>query len=225
MLSPVSSRVSPPALIPSGGSYVTFASDPPYPVKAPQERTTRDSLSAGLKTPSAQADRRLQRRGRVMGSRRTPDSLPGAIGNGMKIRALLLIVLTTGWLLPAGASACPAEGSAKDDQKHTAHVGDHARDHGDHAADGHGHDHASGSGGQREAGGPPAARTCCRDDAEAPVIVASLLDAKPQPQPIAHALENPVETPPAAAVSSGTWLRVRQPPPLPFARSRRPLLI
>ena len=145
----------------------------------------------------------------------------------MRIRALILIVLTVGWVLPAGARACPRPTPEADAHSQAAHHDGHEHAHG---ASHHGrgdHDHAAEPESRRgEPGAPLNAPSCCSGDTKPPAVLASVLDAKPRPKSIPHALPNPLlAVRQAVVLPSGARVRLRQPPPLPFARTRRPLLI
>ncbi len=133
----------------------------------------------------------------------------------MRIQAFLLIVLTTGWVLPAGAFAC-APHTETDAHSQTPHQ------------DGHDHSHAASD---RGAAAPDHvagsdAPICCDDEGRTPTVVASVVDSKPRPKSIPLALRNPLlDVPQPVVLPSRARLRLRQPPPLPYARTRRPLLI
>ncbi len=147
---------------------------------------------------------------------------PRSTRKSMRIRILILIVLTVGWVLPAGALGCLPH-TPETDAHHDGHEPTHGASH-------HGrgdHDHAAGSESRRgEPSAPLDTPSCCCDDTRAPAVLASVLDAKPRPKSIPHALPNPllaVRQP--VVLPSGARVRLRQPPSLPFARTRRPLLI
>ncbi len=150
---------------------------------------------------------------------------PGSTRKSMRIQALILIVLTVGWALPAGALACPSRTPEADAHPQAAHHD--GREH-THGAGHHGpgdHHHAAGPESRRgEPGAPLDAPSCCNGDTRAPAVLAAVLDAKPRPKSIPLALSNPlVDVPQPVALPSGA--RLGQPPPLPYARTRRPLLI
>jgi hypothetical protein len=157
----------------------------------------------------------------------------GSTRESMRIRTLISILLTVGWLLPAGAFACPPRSAEADPHSDSAHHGHSAHHDGheqSHAASDRGdfaHDHAASSEPARDEPGAPAdAPTCCRDDSSALAVVVSVLDAKPCPKSISLALSPSVpEVQQSVALPSRAWLRLRQPAPLPYARTRRPLLI
>ena len=161
----------------------------------------------------------------------------------MRTRALIAIVLTIGWLLPSGAIACPTGPEAVTTHAHGDHHDGHAHAHPgaddgdarhDHAAAGdHGHAAAS----HHDHAAPPAlaesgtaapghAPTCCKNDAKTPVLTISLpeFQSRPNPNPLA-VLAMPPHVPQPGLVLSGSRLRLRQPAPLPYARTHRPLLI
>ncbi len=156
----------------------------------------------------------------------------------MRIRALITIVLTAGWMLPAGALACPSLTADADSHSHADHGTGHEHGnsdpgHGDHdpgADSTNSHDHVAGPGAQRAVPGAPDAPLdepkCCSDDTRAPAVVASALDAKPRPRSISFALASPLLGAPGPVVlPARARLRLRQPAPLPYARTHRPLLI
>ena len=150
----------------------------------------------------------------------------------MRIRALITIVLTAGWMLPAGALACPSLTADADahSHSHADHGTGHEHGHGN-SDPGHGdHDHVAGPEAQRAVSGEPGAPLdepkCCSDDTRAPAVVASVLDAKPRPKSISFALASPLfGAPEPVVLPGGLRFRLRQPPPLPYTRTRRPLLI
>ena len=145
----------------------------------------------------------------------------------MRIRALILIVVTLGWALPAGALPCaPHAGEAEghsdaahdDGHEHTHEVSHHGRGDPDHAA---GPEFGSG-----KPVTPLDAPTCCSDNTSTFAVVASATSAKPRPKSIPITLLNPLlDVPQPMVLPSGARLRLRQPAPLPYARTRRPLLI
>ena len=152
---------------------------------------------------------------------------PRSTRKSMRIRALILIVVTVGWVLPTGALACPSDTPKADAHSQVAHHDGHEHT---HAASHHGrgdHDHAAGPESRRgEPGAPLDAPSCCSDDPRAPALLAAVLDAKPRPKSIPLALPNPLlDVPQPVVLPSGARLRLRQPAPLPYARTRRPLLI
>ena len=145
----------------------------------------------------------------------------------MRIRALILAVLTAGWMLPAGAIACPEYSPDADRYSNDARHETHEHSHGpsDHGRGDH--DHAAGPESRSgEPGAPPDVPTCCSRDTRAPVALASVLDTKPRPKSIPFAPPSPLlDVPQLVVLPSGARLRLRQPEPLPYARTRRPLLI
>ena len=142
----------------------------------------------------------------------------------MRIRLVILIVLTAGWVLPSGARACAPHTSEEGAHSHAARDDGHEHTHG---ASDHGHaahDHLAGV--ASPPGAPTDEPTCCSDDTRVPALLAAVLDAKPRPKSIPLALPNPLlDVPQPVVLPSGARLRLRQPAPLPYARTRRPLLI
>ncbi len=152
---------------------------------------------------------------------------PGSTRKSMRIRALITIVLTAGWMLPAGALACPPHTAEADAHSEAAHHDGHEDSHGASNRGDAAHDHAAGPESRTgEPGAPLDAPSCCSGDARAPAVLASVLDAKPRPKSIPLALPNPLlDLPQPVVLPSGARLQLRQPAPLPYARTRRPLLI
>ena len=143
----------------------------------------------------------------------------------MRIHALILIVLTAGWMLPAGALACRPHTEEADAHSHAAHDDGHEHAHG---ASHHGSgDQAAGLESRRdEPGAPTDAPSCCSDDTRMPTIIASVVDAKPRTKSIPLALRNPfLNLPQPVVLPGGTRFRLGQPVSLAYARTRRPLLI
>lgn len=148
----------------------------------------------------------------------------------VRIRALGLIVLISAWLVPVGGGACPTDARAADDHTHTATHDTGGHEHGDaHHASGTRHAHATRE--ESEAPGshaPAEGPQCCRSEPRAAVLTASLAaDATPRVKSLPVELLTPTSfsalTAPArsrAALPGG-----QPPPPEPFARTRRPLLI
>ncbi len=88
------------------------------------------------------------------------------------------------------------------------------------------HDHAAAAGSQKsESDAPLQVPTCCDNEARVPVV-ASVPDANPRPKPIPLALLYPLlAAHEPMLLANGARLRLGEPPPLPYARTRRPLLI
>ncbi len=139
-------------------------------------------------------------------------------------------------MLPAGAIACPEYPPDADRYSNDARHETHEHSHGPSDPGRGDHDHAAGPESQRGQGGelgvpgkpgaPLDAPTCCSRDTRAPVALASVLDTKPRPKSIAFAAPSPLlDVPQPVVLPSGARLRLRQPEPLPYARTRRPLLI
>ena len=126
---------------------------------------------------------------------------PRVMRRSMRIRALILTLLTAGWMLPGGALACPEDSPDADRDSHVSHDS-HEHSHGVSDRGRSDHDHAAGPESRRgEAGAPLDAPTCCSDDTRAPAVLASVLDAKPRPKSIPLALPN--ASPGNSPVSAG----------------------
>lgn len=142
----------------------------------------------------------------------------------MRIRSLILMVLTVGWVLPGGALACARHTDDADAHSHAARHDDLAHsqgasDHRDAA-----HDHAVAL--ESQMNEPLEAPICCSDDARTPTVVASPVSSKLRPKASSVSLLSRLpEALRAAVLPSGALLRLRQSAPLPYARTRRPLLI
>ena len=152
---------------------------------------------------------------------------PASTQESMRIRALILIVLTVGWVLPAGALECRPHTPEADVHSQAAHRDGHEEAHGPSNHGDAGHHHAAAPGSQKtESGAPLDGPTCCSDDTTMPTVVASVLDAKPRPKSSPVSLLSPLlDVHRPVLLPSGARLRLSQPPPLPYARTRRPLLI
>lgn len=157
----------------------------------------------------------------------------------MQIRALILLVVLSGWLIPAAGWPCaldtqvsaPHVHSADADSGSHSHTGpDHSHAERDHNA-GHSHDSsttdtnvpsiASDSHSSRDDA------TCCNPGAETPIVVGLFAKAESHPtlstpQPLAALT---TLTPYAVDLRNEAHVRQQLPPPQPFARTRRPLLI
>ena len=131
----------------------------------------------------------------------------------MRIRALTLIVLVIAWMVPTGGASCPSD--ARDPARHThthseaAVPGSH-----DHAVPGHADGHTAN------------AASCCQRATDSHALQAALQDAKPRPKLSVAALPAllTVSADGETSVSSVKFRR-QPPPPLPYAGTRRPLLI
>lgn len=142
----------------------------------------------------------------------------------MRIRVALFIVLLANGLWSVGARACPTE---------VAEPGAHS--HGVEDAGAHVHRSAGGTSGhapiaerdaRRGLGAPEEGPDCCRADARAPVPAEATTGSLPMGQLSLAVLSTPRLDPPRVPVlPSSARLRLGQPPPLPYARSRRPLVI
>ncbi len=146
----------------------------------------------------------------------------------MRIRVLILIVLTAGWLLPAGGLACRSDSAADGGHPHVARQDGHPHAHGlsDHDPAEHSHAQATSDSRPSAPSAPSDDPICCTSDANASVAIGSIRDARPRSKAAPVALSNLLpKVPQPVALPTGARLRLRQPPPLPYARTRRPLLI
>ena len=151
----------------------------------------------------------------------------------MRLRALILILLMVSWMVPAAGQSCPSDAAGPAARGHAdahSHATRHDGHEHTHGAGHHGdatHDHAAAPESQKsEPGAPLDAPTCCSGDTRAPAVVATMLDAKPRPKSIPLAPSNPLlDVPQPVVLPSAARLRLRQPAPLPYVRTRRPLLI
>lgn len=151
----------------------------------------------------------------------------------MRIRALISVLLMAVWLLPAAGSACSTD----------AHGGvEHAHAHGEissaSAPSENGHDHAShGSAahGHGSAGAHPSSdsapaqdeSSCCPQSSQSPAAKLAVLEPNPRATDalvavLPEALDLGIAL--EHSITEAAFKR-RQPPPLPFAQTRRPLLI
>ncbi len=141
----------------------------------------------------------------------------------MRVRALTSILLV-GWMLPASGWPCPSSEAAGHVHELTSEVDSHHV----HAAHDHGNAHDAAAGGHSS----PAQDTpsddpnCCERGSDVAVVQAVLKDGQARPKLSAAVLPTTLGiTSRPTAATTGAQLRRRQPPPLPFARTRRPLLI
>ncbi len=142
----------------------------------------------------------------------------------MHIRALTSIVLVVAWVVPAGGMSCPTD-EAGHEHKPSAEAAPHSHSHADHDH-GSSHDAAAGVHSRPVQDTSSDDPSCCRRGPQAPPVQAALNDAQPRPKLSAAVLPTLlVLTAPPGASATRAQLRRRQPPALPFARTRRPLLI
>ncbi len=142
----------------------------------------------------------------------------------MRARALLLVLLSLGWLLPAGAAECPGEPIRAAEQTRS-HGAEHRHGGGSAApAAAHEHPQTAAYGGTRRSE-PDAVRECCGID---PMAAQPLLSA-PQPPPRPDAFVPTRSAAPGGAQPAARRVSVRRshlgPSAAPYASSRRPLLI
>jgi hypothetical protein len=204
----------------------------PWGYMVPRTRREQSRWMRRLKEPKGLADREggwpiaKGLADRVRG-RRVGRPNHGSTPKRMRIRALLSIALTAGWMLPASALACPSDVTDAGAHSHAVHSDSHEHADGpsDHGSGGH--DPLAAQEARKGGSGAPLdTPACCSDDTRTPSAVASVLVAKPRPKssPVSLASSHlgvlrPVDLP------SGSRLRLRQPAPLAYAQTRRPLLI
>ncbi|MEE9609428.1 MAG: hypothetical protein V3U03_16935 [Myxococcota bacterium] len=141
-------------------------------------------------------------------------------------RALTSIVLVVAWMVPATGWSCPsdARGAAAHAHVDSDEAAPHSHSHADH---GHGsHDAAAGGHSGQAQGTSSDDPSCCERGPETPAVQAVLKDAQPRPKfstAVLPAFLAVTARPDASA--TGAQLRRQQPPLLPYARTRRPLLI
>ena len=157
-----------------------------------------------------------------------PGAYPEGDGRSMRFRALAMIVLLAGWMAPAGGSACPSSKreAAAHSHANRLEAENHSGGHSEHRVAGH--DHLAGSEAAPSAPSAPAeGPSCCRSDAKAPIVSASPVEAKSRSELASAAAipVHPVLAPRVMVHLGGADFRTLQPRPLPFASSRRPLLI
>lgn len=153
---------------------------------------------------------------------------------GMRLRALTLIVLMAGWMVPATGDSCPANSTGPTVQGH-AHgtpSDSHSNDTHSHSGDAHPHanaDHADD--GRRPAAWTPGAAPdgqpiCCERGPDERVVQVVVKGVQSRPE-VSSAILPPViaTVAPVAPLATAAQLRQRQPAPLPYQQSRRPLLI
>ncbi len=143
----------------------------------------------------------------------------------MRVRALTLILLVAAWMVPAAGWSCPSNEAPGHVHGPMGEAASHP--HAD-AAHVHGNAHDAATGGHSDPtrDTPSDDPTCCEHGPEAAVVQAVLKDGQARPKLSTAVLPTTFGvTARRAASTTGAQLRRRQPPPLPFARTRRPLLI
>ncbi len=142
----------------------------------------------------------------------------------MRVRALTLILLVAAWTVPAAGWSCPSSEAVGHVHEPTSEVASHHA----HAGHDHGNAHDAEAGGhsgraQDTSSDDP---SCCERGPEAEVVQAVLKDAQARPKLSAALLPTTLSVAARPAASAtGAQIRRQQPPPFPFARTRRPLLI
>ncbi len=142
----------------------------------------------------------------------------------MRVRALTLILLVAAWMVPAAGWSCPSNEATDHVHEPKSDVASHHA-HADHDH-GNAHDAAAGGHSGPAQDTPSDDPNCCERGTEAAVVQAVFRDGQARPKLSAAVFPTTlgVVARPAAS-TTGAQLRRRQPPPLPFARTRRPLLI
>ena len=141
----------------------------------------------------------------------------------MRIRALTSMVLVIAWIVPAGAKSCPAEEAAGHVHEAPAEAAPHSHAHADHD---HGNAHDTAGAHSR-----PAQHTssddasCCKRGPEAPAVQLVLTEAQPRPKLSPAVIPTLLALTARPSSATGPLLRRQKPRPLPFSRTRRPLLI
>lgn len=155
----------------------------------------------------------------------------------MSLRALTLIVLMTSWMVPANGYLCPPDSTGVADHGHAQ--GESSRS---HASDEQSHFHASQDGSLHNhnlgvaAIADSSARisgtasdelsSCCESGRDASVVEAAVKNSEIRPKSSTVALRLDIATvAPAVCLATAAQVRRRQPPPLPYEKNRRPLLI
>lgn len=151
-------------------------------------------------------------------------------GRGMRVRVLSLIILITAWLAPANGGACPSDARGASDQTHPATHEAGGHEHGDaHHASGTPHSHATQAESETPGSHAPAdGPHCCRSEPRAAVLTASLpADGTQRAKSLLLEAPAPATFDSLAAPARSRFLLPgrQPPPPEPFARTRRPLLI
>jgi len=156
----------------------------------------------------------------------------------MSLRALTLIVLMATWMVPANGYSCLPDVTGVAGHGHEQGVSSHS-----HASDeqsyAHGsqdgtlsHDHVAattivGSSEHFSETAPREVSSCCESGPDASDVVAAVKNAESRPKSAAAVALLVIATvPPEAGLVTGAQLQRQQPPPpLPYEKNRRPLLI
>lgn len=158
----------------------------------------------------------------------------------MNLRALTLIVLMATWLVPAAGYACPPDSAAVSVHEHDQGASPHShtragesRSQARASHDAAPHHHPVGA----TAGADSSTRifgsaldeisSCCESGREAVSAVeatAKISQIRSKSSTAALQLEI-VTVAPAACLATAAQVRRQQPPPLPYEKNRRPLLI
>ena len=163
----------------------------------------------------------------------------------MRLRALTLIVLMVTWMVPASGYSCLTDSIGVPVHEHEHEPGAAAHSHSDvahaHSSDeqsiAHTHTARDGSSphhaqvteatsGPVPGAVPDALPSCCESERNAEAVDAAVKNAELRPKSEAAALALVIATAaPDLLVATSAQLRKQQPPPLPYEKNRRPLLI
>ena len=160
---------------------------------------------------------------------------------GMRLRALTLIVLMATWMVPPNGYSCPTDSTAVAAHGHEHGVPSHSHsdDAHSHASDERSHAHPSQDGGlphhvevaEAYSGRIPRAvsddrSSCCESGRDVPAVEAAVKNAELRPKSADAVLQLIIATAaPAVPLATAAQLRRQQPPPVPYEKNRRPLLI
>ena len=158
---------------------------------------------------------------------------------GMNLRALTLIVLMATWMVPANGYSCLPDATGVAGHGHEQGVSSHSHAHAsDEQSHAHGsqrgslsHDHVAAttivdSSERFSETVPRELSSCCESGPDASDVVAAVKNAESRPKSAAAVAVLVIATvPPEACLVTGAQLQRLQPPPLPYEKNRRPLLI
>lgn len=149
----------------------------------------------------------------------------------MNLRALTLIVLMATWLVPAAGYACPPDSAAVSVHEHDQGASPHSHTRASHDAAPHHHPVGATAGADSSTrifgSALDEISSCCESGREAVSAVeatAKISQIRSKSSTAALQLEI-VTVAPAACLATAAQVRRQQPPPLPYEKNRRPLLI